>query len=457
VVMLSSGGEAPRKVADNADRKKSSVTTANRPVSPTPQARPEEGGGLLDRPRGPIEITAAPARQAVGLEEIVDGVVKIETPGLTGMAQGTGFIINDKGWIATNCHVISDATDQTRVIIRNSEYKVAGLIIKAEEHDMAIIKLAEQPFQLTVLDISYSQHPKLASKVRAIGFPDNTFNLTEGIVSNVATLAELTNDRQRVFLRSMQAAPSHLWIQHSAKISPGNSGGPLLNEENQVIGINTWVSTNIDAGYAGHINHLRDLIARASDTVTPFPKGIGVEVASTDDLFNTVFTADRVRQLVDFCDKFQWKPTTEDEFDAMAELAKLITLAKVAPPGRLPGDIGQATDVACQKLANMTWDADQIHKINAFAAEATNKPLHGNFFVATMVEPNAKLGDNARVDRMRLEGNDCRVIVQAQDRKSIAAKDARVLIVGLNSPILVTGGENTAERVILPGFHRELK
>jgi hypothetical protein len=297
----------------------------------------------------------------------------------------------------------------------------------------------------------------LASKVRAIGFPSDTFNLTEGIVSNVTTVEGLTNVGAKAFLRSVGADPNHLWIQHSAKISPGNSGGPLLNEENRVIGINTWVSSDIDVGYAGHINHLRDMIATASDTPTPFQKGVGVEIASGDELHNTVFTAERVQQLVAFCTKFQWKPTSEEQFDAMAELAKLITLAKLAPDGKVPNDIRSATDQAVQLMSKLNWDADQVAKVNQFASEATNKPLHGMIFVATMIEPDAKFGTQA-ADRLKLDSSERHVIVRASNNKAIAAKDARVLVIGLNTPALVKPDEQSeAQRVIVSGFSQELK
>jgi S1-C subfamily serine protease len=461
VAMSGSGDNGKREIADAKTKAAKTKTIATKGKKAEP-VEDKDTGGLLDRPRerprAPVEVVAAKPREAASLEEVVEGVVKIMSPGLTGTSQGTGFIINEKGWIATNCHVIDDATDQTKVIIKGSEYKVAGLVIKAKEHDMAIIKLAEQPFQLTVLDITYSQNPKLASKVRAIGFPSDTFNLTEGIVSNVCTVDGLTNQGQKAFLRSMNADPNHLWIQHSAKISPGNSGGPLLNEANQVVGINTWVSSELDIGYAGHINHLRDLIAKASDSVTPFPKGVGVEIASGDELYNIVFTADRVAQLIGFCEKFQWRPTTVEQFDGMAELAKLITFAKMAPGGRVPADMKAATDNAMNVISKLSWDADQVTKVNKFAAESTDKPLHGIIFVATMIEPDAKLGENATADRLKLEGLDHHVIVKAPSNKALGAKDVRFLIIGLNTPTLISKTDDAAaQRLIVPGFSRELK
>lgn len=453
---LSGTDDAPRKttVAKKDDGDKP-TTKKNRK-----QAEPADSAGLLDRPRGgPVAIVAAKPRTAVDFEEVKLGIVKIETPGLGGMSLGTGFIINEKGWVATNCHVIEDATDQTRVLINNQPYKVAGLVIKAPEHDMAIIKLDEQPFQLTVLDISYSQHPKLLEKVIAVGFPDNTWNVTTGIISNVTTTDGLSNDRQRSFvLQAMQGARDHLWIQHDAKISPGNSGGPLLNEQNQVIGINTWVSSNIEVGYAGHVNHLRDLVARATDTVTPFPKGVGVEIASSDELINTVPSAARINQLIEFCTKFAWKPSTLDEYDAMAELAKLVTIVKLAGRSGVPSDVTQAADQATRVVRDLAWDAEQVQKINAFATDAANKPGHGIIFVATMLESNAAIGDN-KVDRMQIDTTQTRVIVKDIRNRTLGKNDERHVILGICTPAAVSNNETAgeAQRLIIPGYTKELK
>jgi S1-C subfamily serine protease len=457
------GNDPPKKnIAENPSK----ATTANaKGTNPKKKkATDDSGGSLLDRPEPkerpkPEPIVGAKPLQAKSLEEIKMGVVKILSPGVQGTSQGTGFLINEKGWIATNCHVIDDATDQTKVIINKQPYKVAGLVIKAPEHDMAIIALAEKPFQMTVLDISFSQHPKFGSEVWAIGFPSDTFNLTKGIVSNVCTMNELDNAQQRAFLRASHADPTHLWIQHNAKISPGNSGGPLLNDSNQVIGINTWVSTDIDTGYAGHINHLRDLIAKAPANPTPFPKGLSMEVAENDELQNTVATADRVNQLMQYCGKFSWKPSTKEEFDGMAELARLITILQMAPQGiRDPKfvEFKKAVETACQTLKGMSWDADHVQKINKFAQEATGQALHGVFFFATVTEPGIKLDEKLKADRLTLEGIAQTVLCSTKDGKTLGSKDTRMLVIGMNRGILQGEGMEP-QRVILPGHWIELK
>lgn len=450
VLVVVLGMSAGKEVAQNE------VGPAKSPANSKPQGNNDDNeseGSLLDRPRGPIAIQAAAPRSAQSLEEIMEGVVKIETPG---KSLGTGFLINDKGWIATNSHVIEGATDQTVVVMTNGQkFKVAGLIARDPNKDMALIKLAEQPFQMTVLDINFTGYPKLASKVYAIGYPHDIVALTEGIVSRVATTDQL-NDRQRAFILSkMTAAQTHQWIQHTAKISPGNSGGPLLNEQLQVIGINTWVSGDVDLGYAGHIDHLRELIATASDNVTPFPKGVGVEIADEDQLYNVVLTAERMRQLVTFCSNFQWQPTSVEQFDAMAELAKIITLAQVV--NRLPADVRQEAQSTCQVIAQVDWTPQHIEAINRFATDAAEKPLHGAFFFATVVEPAVKIGP-ATVDQLKLEGTGKFVVVQPDEGKSLGAKDTRLLVLGLNMPAAL-GGDNVAtnQRLVRPGYSLQLK
>jgi S1-C subfamily serine protease len=424
----------------------------------------DDTGSLLERPRGPIQVTTAKPLVARSFDEILHGVVKIETPTISGMSLGTGFIINEKGWVATNYHVIKDASSQTRIRMNNGQtYAVSGLIAKAPERDMAIIKMAEMPFQLTVLDISYSSHPSLGYKVFAFGHPHNTeFSLTDGIVSKV-TRTDALEDSSRFFVQvENKGAADQVWIQHTAKINPGNSGGPLFNESGQVLGINTWINQETGFGYAGHIDFLRELVRTANDNVTPFPKSANVtEVAEEDQLHNIVPTPGRISQLVAFCERFSWQPTSLEQYDAMAELAKIVTFANRM--SNAPADVKQAAAAACEKIQGLSWSAEQVAAVNKFALDAADKPFHGLFFVGVIVKQGEKVGQDrdgkaVKVDQLRMDGDAGKFIIVQPIGASLGKKDAHVVVLGWNSPsVMPAFVASAAQRIVWHGFAFELK
>ncbi|HTN76964.1 MAG TPA: trypsin-like peptidase domain-containing protein [Pirellulaceae bacterium] len=452
---LSGGGDKPVEVAAKA-KKVISKNDDDKPFKKKPRPGASGASGLLERPAGPIEIKTAQAVQAKTMADVRQGIVKIETPNVS---LGTGFFINDKGWIATNSHVIEGATDHTRVRMENGQvYAVEGLIARSPERDMAIIKLAEMPFQLTTLDISYSEHPAQGSKVIAVGHPrDAEFTVTAGVVGRVVTTDQLDGKSRAWVLGAMHGAEDHIWIQHDAKISPGNSGGPLLDENHRVIGINTWVNNELGFGFAGHIDHLRDLARNASEKATPFPKtGNVYEVAEADDPINIVPSVTRFEQLTKHCAAFQWTPTTLEQYDAMAELAKLITLVMRAP--RVRGDIKAAAVEASEIICGLQWTTERAKAINKYAVDGADKPLHGAIFVANVIDAGSEVSQGVKIDQLQIEGSSRFVVVLPMNNQSIAAKGARVLVVGWNTTdVLPSPIAAAAQRVMYHGCSVELK
>jgi S1-C subfamily serine protease len=144
-------------------------------------------------------------------------------------ALGSGFVYNDKGYLITNYHVISNAKIVDVTFTDGNRY-TASVIGKDPLSDIAVLKIIENLNKpITPLDIANSSNLKVGDKVIAIGNPYGLENtMTTGIVSQTGRLIQETSGI------SITDA-----IQTDAPIHPGNSGGPLLNIKGQVVGINT--------------------------------------------------------------------------------------------------------------------------------------------------------------------------------------------------------------------------
>lgn len=149
---------------------------------------------------------------------------------------GSGFIISQDGYILTNEHVISGATDIQVVVSGYKNSFPAQVIGKDAELDLAVLKV-ENDKPLPTLKLGNSDQVKVGNWVVAIGNPlglDHT--VTVGVISakeRPITIQGETGQRQFKNL-----------LQTDASINPGNSGGPLLNLKGEVIGINTAVSSS---------------------------------------------------------------------------------------------------------------------------------------------------------------------------------------------------------------------
>ncbi|NLW79837.1 MAG: trypsin-like serine protease [Ruminococcaceae bacterium] len=142
---------------------------------------------------------------------------------------GSGVILSENGYIATNAHVIHEAT-AIQVMLDNGELYRAEVVGTSPEHDLAVIKI--KAAGLTPATFGDSDLVQVGQRVLAIGNAAGVLpgSLTQGIISGV----------QRDFpLRAVTGQYVELsLLQHDAATNPGNSGGALVNAYGQVIGIN---------------------------------------------------------------------------------------------------------------------------------------------------------------------------------------------------------------------------
>ena len=164
-------------------------------------------------------------------------------------ASGSGVIVDPKGYILTNNHVIENARDIT-VRLSDARKLSAKLVGRDPKTDLAVLKV-EAPGPLPAAELGDSDALRVGQWAIAIGNPfglDRT--VTVGIVSATA--------RNRVGLTTYEN-----FIQTDASINPGNSGGPLLNLDGRVIGINTAiVASGQGIGFSIPINEARSVMSQ---------------------------------------------------------------------------------------------------------------------------------------------------------------------------------------------------
>lgn len=167
---------------------------------------------------------------------------------------GTGIIIDERGYIVTNFHVVEDV-ERLRVTLKDRSSYEASVVAFDARKDLAILKInASRPLPVALMGTSSDL--MLGEDVAAIG---NAFgyehSVTRGIVSSLSRDVEVNEEQGYENL-----------IQTDAAINPGNSGGPLINAVGEVIGINVAIRQNAQRiGFAIPIDDARNVIARLID------------------------------------------------------------------------------------------------------------------------------------------------------------------------------------------------
>jgi putative serine protease PepD len=188
-------------------------------------------------PRSPGPVVAAPG---AGLADVAAGVlpsvVSIEVRGTRGSGTGSGFVLDDRGHVLTNAHVVSGSR-QVQVAFADGRRSAAEVVGTDTATDIAVLRV--QAGTPPPLPLGVSADLRVGEAVLAVGSPLGlSGTVTSGIVSAV--------DRE-----PRRGAAT---IQTDAPINPGNSGGPLLDVAGRVVGINTSIASlgsgNIGIGFA---------------------------------------------------------------------------------------------------------------------------------------------------------------------------------------------------------------
>ncbi len=214
------GGSGSMSIADLVDAVKDTVVNVDvQARAPSMEGMPEElferFFGSPEGPGGPGSPFGGPGTPFGGPQEHIQ------------QGEGSGFIIDPKGLILTNNHVVENAID-IRVRLNDGREFDAKVLGRDPLTDLALIKLQGDVKDLPVARLGNSDQVRVGDPVVAIG---NPFGLTSSVSAGILSARA----------RDIQAGPYDNFLQTDAAINPGNSGGPLFNMRGEVIGINTAI------------------------------------------------------------------------------------------------------------------------------------------------------------------------------------------------------------------------
>lgn len=224
---------------------------------------PQSDADLSSRPNGSIASIAA---------AVTPSVVSISFSGVSGAGTGSGFIIDSRGYILTNNHVVEGAVGGGSLTVDLPDGRTfdATIVGRNSAYDLAVIKINAS--DLRALQLGNSDGLVVGDSVVAIGAPLGlTGTVTTGIISAINRPVTAGGSGETSFINA---------VQTDAAINPGNSGGPLVNAEGRVIGVNSAIATmsssmsgqsgSIGLGFAIPINQAKriaeELIATGKST-----------------------------------------------------------------------------------------------------------------------------------------------------------------------------------------------
>ncbi|KDQ69340.1 trypsin-like peptidase domain-containing protein [Streptomyces halstedii] len=207
-----------------------------------PQAGPDSGG------RAPDSVAGIAARA-------LPGVVTLHVSGSAESGTGTGFVLDSKGHILTNNHVVAPAGSAGHITVTFSggETASAEIVGKDSGYDLAVVKVRGVS-GLKPLALGNSDNVRVGDPVVAIGAPFDLSNtVTSGIIS--AKQRPITAGGEKGDGSDVSYVDA---LQTDAPINPGNSGGPLVDTQARVIGINSAIraadsGSGLDGGQSGSI------------------------------------------------------------------------------------------------------------------------------------------------------------------------------------------------------------
>jgi putative serine protease PepD len=188
----------------------------------------ESGSTGSEAQESPFGESAGPGAEGFGQEGYGGEAESSES-----MATGSGFEVDEEGDVVTAAHVVDEASS-VKVILQDGTTRKAEVLGIDEASDLAVIKFDPEGIELQPLELGDSAALKVGAAVAAIGAPfEYAWSFSTGIVSGLDRTIEAPNG----------FTVAHA-IQTDAAVNPGNSGGPLLDSEGEVIGVVDQIATD---------------------------------------------------------------------------------------------------------------------------------------------------------------------------------------------------------------------
>ncbi len=196
---------------------------------------------------------------------------------------GSGFIIDEDGYVITNNHVVEGA-DEIKVKTHDQREYDAEIVGRDAKTDIALIKIKDLQNDLPAAKLGDSDALKVGEWVIAIG---NPFGLQETVTTGIVSAK----------WRKIGRGPYEDFIQTDASINPGNSGGPLFNMHGEVVGVNTMIYSttggNIGIGFAIPINLAESIVQQLKERGKVIRGWLGVVVQTVTPELAETFGLDR--------------------------------------------------------------------------------------------------------------------------------------------------------------------
>ena len=199
-----------------------------------------EAAKVLAKPNAPQAIAALPVAEL--LDKVERACVRVNVQSADGESYfGSGFLCRDTHTVVTNFHVVEDCVKAHVAFHDGTSTEVVGFELANPGYDLAVLRIADAPETCVTLDL-LSTLPEKGTPVYAYGAPQGlSGSLTNGTVSAVRSFQEIRSEFAGGDIGTRSTAS--LWVQTTAPVSKGNSGGPLVDQSGRVAGMNTWKLT----------------------------------------------------------------------------------------------------------------------------------------------------------------------------------------------------------------------
>ena len=197
----------------------------------------------------------------VGISKVKNtGVSIFNIDSVEELGLGSGFIISDNGYIITNWHLVRDKYSSCYVTLVNGETSSGTVVWADKDLDLAIVKINAKG--LDYLTLGNTDNLKLGENVYAIGNPigvEFQRTVTAGIISGLNRTIKIEDEFGESYMEGL--------IQTDATINQGNSGGPLINKNGEIIGITTLKIEDAEGiGFAIPINIVKPILKKLVET-----------------------------------------------------------------------------------------------------------------------------------------------------------------------------------------------